>query len=62
MLFFFDYGDCWHFIVELGDIREAAIGTSFPVLLKSAGEPPLQYPPLDEENCEWQQSGGWYET
>ena len=50
MLFFFDYGDCWHFIVELRDVRKATVGILFPVLLRSVGEAPLQYPPIDEDN------------
>lgn len=52
MLFFFDYGDSWHFIVELKELREAAVGSLFPVLSNSIGEPPLQYPPIEEGNFE----------
>lgn len=44
MLFFFDYGDNWHFIVELKEIREPLPDESLPVLLESIGKASIQYP------------------
>lgn len=49
MLFFFDYGDHWHFIVELKEINAAQSPNLKPVILQSVGEAPLQYPPLEDE-------------
>jgi hypothetical protein len=48
MLFFFDYGDCWRFAVELREIRHAEKWDLKPVILESIGEAPLQYPPCEE--------------
>lgn len=47
MLFFFDYGDEWHFIVELKEIRDVLPNESLPVLLESKGKTPIQYPPCE---------------
>ena len=49
MLFFFDYGDNWHFIVDLKEIKPAQSRDLKPLILQSVGEAPLQYPPLKEE-------------
>ncbi len=49
MLFFFDYGDEWHFIVELKEIRGPLQNESLPAVLESIGKAPLQYPPCEEE-------------
>jgi len=48
MLFYFDYGDGWRFLVELKDIREADLKTSYPTLLEKFGPNPEQYPPLED--------------
>lgn len=48
MLFLFDYGDGWRFIVELKEIRNADKWDLKPVVLESIGEAPVQYPPCDE--------------
>jgi len=48
MLFYFDYGDGWHFIVELKDIRKPDFKMSYPILLEKFGPNPEQYPPLEE--------------
>lgn len=55
MHFLFDYGDCWHFAVELKEIKNAEKWDLKPVILESIGKAPEQYPPcedefLDEEN------------
>ncbi|MEJ2744216.1 MAG: hypothetical protein P8123_00770 [bacterium] len=49
MLFFFDYGDCWRFTVELKEIRQAEEWDLKPVILESVGEAPMQYPPCEED-------------
>jgi len=49
MLFLFDYGDQWHFIVQLKAVAQADKNTKYPVLIKSVGEAPEQYPDYDEE-------------
>jgi hypothetical protein len=47
MLFFFDYGDAWHFIVELKEVRDALPNESLPALIESKGKAPIQYPPCE---------------
>ncbi|RKY37301.1 MAG: hypothetical protein DRP78_01435 [Candidatus Omnitrophota bacterium] len=47
-LFLFDYGDSWNFVVELKQIKKAKKWDLKPVILKSIGNPPVQYAPLDE--------------
>lgn len=49
MLFYFDYGDDWHFIVELKEIRDPLTDESLPAVLESIGKAPLQYPPCEDE-------------
>jgi len=48
MLFLFDYGDNWHFIVKLTKI-EPPQDIKYPIIVKSVGEAPPQYPEIDEE-------------
>ncbi|MEA2056987.1 MAG: hypothetical protein U9O78_04790 [Patescibacteria group bacterium] len=48
MLFFFDYGDSWHFTVELINIKPAKTGRFYPMTKKSHGKAPEQYPPCDD--------------
>lgn len=50
MLFLFDYGDEWHFIVELKEIRKSMTNESLSAVLGSIGKAPMQYPPCEEEN------------
>jgi len=50
MLFLFDYGDEWHFVVELKEIREPLTNESLPAILESVGKAPVQYLPCEEEN------------
>jgi hypothetical protein len=49
MLFLFDYGDDWMFVVEFLGPKPAEKGR-YPRLLESVGEAPVQYPdePMDE--------------
>lgn len=42
-LFLFDYGDEWHFIVDLKGIEPPEEGVSYPCILESFGEAPPQY-------------------
>jgi hypothetical protein len=49
MHFLFDYGDCWHFAVELKEIKQAEKWDLKPVILESIGKAPMQYPPCEDE-------------
>ena len=49
MLFLFDYGDDWRWIVTLERFDEKQHGATYPRVLSSKGEPPEQYPDADEE-------------
>jgi hypothetical protein len=48
MLFLFDYGDEWHFIVKLVGVESPSPGIKYPRVLESVGKAPMQYP--EEEN------------
>ena len=52
MLFLFDYGDEWHFIVELKRIESPEEDAKYPLVAKSVGEAPPQYRhrEMDEED------------
>lgn len=50
MLFLFDYGDEWHFAVELKEIKRAEKRDLKPKILESTGKAPLQYPPCEDES------------
>lgn len=43
MLFLFDYGDEWHFRIELLDIGPAQRGKLYPLVVESAGKARSQY-------------------
>jgi hypothetical protein len=45
MLFYFDYGDNWHFAVELKKVRDRVEGEKLPAVEKMIGKAPLQYAP-----------------
>ena len=49
MLFLFDYGDEWRFIVELKGIESPKQDTKYPLILESVGDAPLQYGEIDED-------------
>jgi len=49
MLFLFDYGDEWHFIVELKGIEASKEDAKYPLVVESVGEAPPQYGEMDEE-------------
>ena len=48
MLFLFDYGDEWHFIVELKGIKLPTEGEKHPLVVKAVGGTALQYEGVDE--------------
>jgi hypothetical protein len=48
MLFLFDYGDNWHFAVELKSVRDKVDGEKLPAVEKMIGKAPLQYAPLKD--------------
>jgi hypothetical protein len=47
MLFLFDYGDDWRFVVELLRIGPAKKGTRYPKVVAQHGTAPEQYPDPD---------------
>ena len=49
MLFLFDYGDEWRFVVELKEIKQPENRDLKPVILESIGKAPLQYPPCEDD-------------
>lgn len=49
MLFLFDYGDNWLFVVELIGFGTKEIKTKYPRVLKSVSKAPEQYPEYDEK-------------
>lgn len=49
MLFLFDYGDEWRFIVELKGIEPPKQDTKYPLILESVGDAPLQYGEIEED-------------
>ncbi|OIO44798.1 MAG: hypothetical protein AUJ41_01675 [Candidatus Pacebacteria bacterium CG1_02_43_31] len=50
MLFLFDYGESWHFTLELMNKSKKVhkIPKNYYVIYESHGQDPEQYPPLDE--------------
>lgn len=48
MLFLFDYGDNWLFIVELADFGVVKPKTKYPRIVKKVGQAPEQYPEVEE--------------
>lgn len=43
MLFLFDYGDEWKFLVELLEKKDPESGSQYPKLIESKGKAPKQY-------------------
>jgi len=43
ILYLFDYGDMWRFMVELEEIRTEGIKPSNPMIIESKGKSPKQY-------------------
>ena len=48
MMFLFDYGDNWRFIVELVDFGEKKAKQKYPRVIKKVGTAPEQYPEIEE--------------
>lgn len=48
MLFLFDYGDNWLFVVELIGFGEKRTKIKYPRVVKSVGRAPEQYPEIEE--------------
>lgn len=48
MLFLFDYGDNWLFVVELIGFGAAEPKTKYPRVIKKLGQAPEQYPQIKE--------------
>jgi hypothetical protein len=51
-LFLFDYGDEWHFGVRLARTDEVEPGARYPRVVAAKGQPPPQYPELEDEEEE----------
>lgn len=49
MLFLFDYGDDWRFLIETKALGEKVPKTRYPRLVASVGKAPEQYPDDEEE-------------
>jgi hypothetical protein len=49
MLLLFDYGDEWHFKIELIGLGQKEPKVAYPRVVKQVGEAPPQYPDLDED-------------
>ena len=52
MLFMFDYGDDWRFVVEVIGMGETAPKARYPKVLKKVGRAPEQYGGWDDEDDE----------
>jgi hypothetical protein len=50
MLFMFDYGDDWRFIVEVIGMAQKAAKTRYPKVLKKIGQAPEQYGAWDDND------------
>lgn len=48
MLFLFDYGDDWMFLVECKKISEANPKIKYPRVIEKVGEAPEQYPDFED--------------
>ena len=54
MLFLFDYGDDWRFVIEVIQIRNKEPGVRYPRVLKKQGASPEQYPEWDDDAEEYE--------
>ena len=54
MLFLFDYGDDWRFVVEVIGRGEREPKVRYPRVLRKVGRSPVQYPDWDDEADEYQ--------
>ena len=49
LLFLYDYGDEWHFVVQLKETRALEKNTKYPQIVESVGKAPPQYGDDEEE-------------
>jgi hypothetical protein len=52
MLFMFDYGDDWRFVVEVVGLGQKAAKTHYPKVLKTVGKAPEQYGSWDDDDAD----------
>jgi hypothetical protein len=52
MLFMFDYGDDWRFVVEVIGLSQRVGKTRYPKVLKKVGEAPEQYGRWDDNDAD----------
>jgi hypothetical protein len=52
MLFMFDYGDDWRFVVEVVGLGQKVTKTRYPKVLKKVGKAPEQYGGWDDEDAD----------
>lgn len=48
MLFHFDYGDDWYFLIQCTAVKESTAKRRFMKVLSTKGTPPEQYPDYEE--------------
>ena len=48
MIFHFDYGDDWFFLITCTDVKESDKKRRFRKVIATSGSPPVQYPDPDE--------------
>ncbi len=53
MLFLFDYGDEWRFLVHCKGIVPATPGARYPQIVASKGQAPEQYPSEEDDEEMW---------
>ena len=49
MLFLFDYGDEWLFLLECLDVKPSESGGRLPIVVGRLGDAPEQYPDEDDD-------------
>ena len=49
--YIFDFGDDWRVLLTVKAIEPAEDGAGYPLILGGKGDPPPQYPPLDEDKA-----------
>ncbi len=52
MLFMFDYGDDWRFVVEVIGLGQKVARTRYPKVLKTVGKAPEQYGSWDDDDAD----------
>jgi hypothetical protein len=50
MLFMFDYGDDWRFVVQVIGLGQKVAKTRYPKVLKKVGKAPEQYGDWDDDD------------